>query len=360
MKEKLNLLPVSTWRWTGVNWAGDAAALPTPPAEGWGAGSTALSPLPAGVNALERLPQSCAAIESGMGAAMDAFVAEQANAACFLTAEGKAGAPVFITHTLDSAHPAAVAHQAILARADSDLTVVEVCRAEEGADGLCAVLTQICAEAGAHVRLVQVQLLGDGNRRWSAVGVKAGAGATVELVRVELGGGMTACGSRALLSGEHSAYHLDTVYFGDGDRVLDFNDVAEHLGRETVSTLRAAGVLADRSDKILRGTIDFRRGAVSAAGHESEDVLLFSPTARNRTVPLILCGEERVEGQHAATIGRLDEGKLYYLGSRGLSPAQARRLMVEARFSPALEKIPDEALREEITAYLGRRLDAHA
>lgn len=53
-------------------------------------------------------------------------------------------------------------------------------------------------------------------------------------------------------------------------------------------------------------------------------MLLFSPSARNRTAPLILCGEEEVEGQHAASVGRLDENKLYYLRSRGLSEAQAR------------------------------------
>ena len=74
-------------------------------------------------------------------------------------------------------------------------------------------------------------------------------------------------------------------------------------------------VVCDLYDKILRGTIDFRRGAKRGVGHESEDVLLSSPHARNRTAPLILCGEEEVEGQHAASIGRLDEAKLYYLRS---------------------------------------------
>ena len=103
--------------------------------------------------------------------------------------------------------------------------------------------------------------------------------------------------------------------------------------------------------------MDFRRGAKRGVGHESEDVLLFSPTARNRTAPLILCGEEEVEGQHAASIGRLDEEKLYYLRSRGLSEAQARRLMVDARFAPAIEKIPLEALREEVRTEAARRLD---
>ena len=66
-----------------------------------------------------------------------------------------------------------------------------------------------------------------------------------------------------------------------------------------------------------------------------------------------------MEGQHAASVGRLDEDKLYYLRSRGLTEAQARRLMVDARFAPALDKIPLEALRAEVRDEAARRLDDH-
>ena len=160
-----------------------------------------------------------------------------------------------------------------------------------------------------------------------------------------------------MLGTAKSEYDLDAVYFGGEDAVLDYNDVSVHTAKDTLCEMHTAGVLTGNADKILRGTIDFRRGAKRGVGHESEDVLLFSPHARNRTAPLILCGEEEVEGQHAASIGRLDEAKLYYLRSRGLNEAQARRLMVDARFAPAIEKIPLEALREEVRAEAARRLD---
>ena len=126
---------------------------------------------------------------------------------------------------------------------------------------------------------------------------------------------------------------------------------------DTLCEMHTAGVLTGSADKILRGTVDFQRGAKRGVGHESEDVLLFSPSARNRTVPLILCGEEEVEGQHAASVGRLDENKLYYLRSRGLSEAQARRLMVDARFAPAIDKIPLESLQDEVRENVAGRLN---
>ena len=190
--------------------------------------------------------------------------------------------------------------------------------------------------------------------------VAQATGAKVEQVRVELGGSVSACGTRAVLDHAKAEYDLDAVYFGSREAVLDYNDVSVHTAKDTLCEMHTAGVLTGSASKILRGTIDFRRGAKRGVGHESEDVLLFSPTARNRTAPLILCGEEEVEGQHAASIGRLDEEKLYYLRSRGLSETQARRLMVDARFAPAMDKIPLDALREEVRAEAARRLDEDA
>ena len=205
--------------------------------------------------------------------------------------------------------------------------------------------------------MVQVQLLGNRARRWNAVAIEQGTSARVEQVRIELGGSVVACGARTLLNHNKCEYDLDAVYFGHSNDVLDFNDVSVHTGMDTLCEMHTAGVLTGNADKILRGTVDFQRGAKRGVGHESEDVLLFSPSARNRTAPLILCGEEEVEGQHAASVGRLDENKLYYLRSRGLSEAQARRLMVDARFAPAIDKIPLDSLQDEVRENVARRLN---
>jgi Fe-S cluster assembly protein SufD len=84
--------------------------------------------------------------------------------------------------------------------------------------------------------------------------------------------------------------------------------------------------------------------------------MLLSDGVRNRSVPLMLSHEDDVDGHHAVAIGRMDEAKLFYLMSRGLDEAEARRLIVEAGFRPVLDRIADEALREEIAADLERRL----
>ena len=324
----MNRLPVSTWNPLGVNYAPASAALPAVPAAGW-AKAEALSPaLPAGVTAPAAADFGSFAA-SGMGAETDAWLAANANLVNHLAVTGTADAPVVFETALDADHPHALTYLTIDAAAGSSLTVVQVVRGDaEG--GVSANLTRIRAAEGAHVVLVQVQLLGNRARRWNAVAIEQGTSARVEQVRIELGG---------------------------SNDVLDFNDVSVHTGRDTLCEMHTAGVLTGSADKILRGTVDFQHGAKRGVGHESEDVLLFSPSARNRTAPLILCGEEEVEGQHAASVGRLDENKLYYLRSRGLSEAQARRLMVDARFAPAIDKIPLDSLQDEVRENVARRLN---
>ncbi|MEA4993767.1 MAG: SufD family Fe-S cluster assembly protein [Oscillibacter sp.] len=355
MNSAINRLPVPTWSWTGVNQAEDSAALPELAARE-GSPLPYAGELPEGVELLSALPEAVASIPGGMGEAVDRFVFDHADTVCYVRAQGgNAAAPLTLTRTLSQKQSAAVTHWGISAGEGSALTVVQVLRG--GADhGAAADLTQIDAGPGAVVRFIQIQLLESDSRSWSAVGARVAEGARVEVVRAVLGGGVAACGTRIQLEGQAAEYSLDTAYFGDGEQSLDFNDLVIHTGKDTHSELRTAGVLRDRSHKILRGTIDFRQGAVRAVGHEREAVLLLSPSARNRTAPLILCGEELVEGQHAATVGRFEEGQLYYLYSRGLSPAQAKHLMVEARFAPVLDQIPDEALRVEILENIGRRL----
>ena len=351
----MNRLPVSTWNPLGVNYAPASAALPAVPTAGW-AKAEALSPaLPAGVTAPAAADFGSFAA-SGMGAETDAWLAANANLVNHLAVTGIADAPVVFETALDADHPHALTYLTIDAAAGSSLTVVQVVRGDaEG--GVSANLTRIRAAEGAHVVLVQVQLLGNRARRWNAVAIEQGTSARVEQVRIELGGSVVACGARTLLNHNKCEYDLDAVYFGHGNDVLDFNDVSVHTGRDTLCEMHTAGVLTGSADKILRGTVDFQRGAKRGIGHESEDVLLFSPSARNRTAPLILCGEEEVEGQHAASVGRLDENKLYYLRSRGLSEAQARRLMVDARFAPAIDKIPLDSLQDEVRENVARRLN---
>ena len=72
----------------------------------------------------------------------------------------------------------------------------------------------------------------------------------------------------------------------------------------------------------------------------------------NKTVPLILCAEENVVGNHGATIGELDEDTLFYFESRGISAAEVENIMARAAIERLARTLEDETAQAAILAEL--------
>ena len=215
-----------------------------------------------------------------------------------------------------------------------------------------ALETRVELAPGAKVRLVQLSLPGTDCTVVNNIGAHCGAGADFQLVQLFLGGKATYAGCKTHLDGDDSRFTADIGYLGTGDRTFDFNYDALQTGRRTVSNMNADGVLQDRSAKLFRGTIDFQKGAAGSKGDEKEDVLLLGEDVVNRTIPLILCAEEDVEGNHGASIGQLDEDILFYMNSRGLSRAEAELLITRSKLEALCAKANDPGLTDRVHRYL--------
>ena len=221
------------------------------------------------------------------------------------------------------------------------------------ADAPCLALeTRVELAPGAKVRLVQLSLPATDCTVVNNIGAHCGAGADFQLVQLFLGGKATYAGCKTHLDGDDSRFTADIGYLGTGDRTFDFNYDALQTGRRTVSNMNADGVLQDRSAKLFRGTIDFQKGAAGSKGDEKEDVLLLGEDVVNRTIPLILCAEEDVEGNHGASIGQLDEDILFYMNSRGLSRAEAELLITHSKLEALCAKANDPGLTDRVHRYL--------
>ena len=130
------------------------------------------------------------------------------------------------------------------------------------------------------------------------------------------------------------------------------NFVEFQKGKKTNSNLDVKGILRDEAFKIFRGTIDFIRGCAGSKGSELEDVLLLDDTIVNQTIPLILCDEEDVEGDHGATIGQIDDEKLFYLKSRGIKEEDIYEMLAKARLHSVISKISDEEIRNKWESFI--------
>lgn len=181
--------------------------------------------------------------------------------------------------------------------------------------------------------------------------------ARVTVRHVVLGGSFTATGLAADLRGDRSRIDIDTSYLGAGADERDFNYIVRHRGKKTECNLDANGVLTGTSKKILRGAIDLMHGAKGAQGNERETVLLANKGVDNKTVPMILCDEDDVAGNHGATIGHVRPEQLFYMGCRGLSEKQAEELFISAKLEDAAITAPDEQMRDNVVRLASTLVD---
>ena len=207
-------------------------------------------------------------------------------------------------------------------------------------EGACLHLVQISVDSGADLQVTDLQ-------------VHCAEKAAFHWYRLVLGGQNTYDNCSVTLAGDDSNFTADIGYQLADEDCYDINCEAIHLGKCTESAIRASGVLADEATKLMRGTIDFRTDCSGSVGNESEDVLLMDETAHNQSVPVILCAEEDVVGNHGATIGRPSEEVLYYMESRGIGEKEALRMLSRAKILSVAGKIPDAKLRECILQSIG-------
>ena len=233
----------------------------------------------------------------------------------------------------------------------SELTLIEVFESEN-TENLLGLQTRVYVCENASIKLVRVNLLSESTDHFDDLGFHLENDAKAELVQLELGGKRSYVGVRTELVGRKSEYRSATGYLCKGDSLLDMNFVTNEWGKKVSSNMDASGVLLDNSTKVYRGTIDFKEGAKGASGFEKEDTLLFSPSIINKSVPLILCHEEDVEGDHGATIGRIDEKLLFYIKSRGIDEKAAKQLMTEAYINAVTEQIGDDETEGKVIKYV--------
>ncbi len=233
----------------------------------------------------------------------------------------------------------------------TDITVIQFI--ESGRSGTAALQTVLKAGNSAKIHLVQIISCGEYFRLINDVAAAEEDRAAFELTQLYLSGSEIITGTFTALDGYRSEYRNDIAYLLKDSEKLDINLVASHRGRKTQSEINAKGVLSDKAQKVFRGTIDFINGASGAKGAENEEVLMINEGVVNKTVPLILCAEEDVEGSHGASIGKLDERYVFYMMSRGMSLGRIYEMMSRAKVEAAMRRINDEETLARIEKSIG-------
>lgn len=174
------------------------------------------------------------------------------------------------------------------------------------------------------------------NSRYTYAGFDLGGG----LVRHELSSKLAGRGAQVIFNG---------AFVLDHQRHVDNHVSVEHAAPDCSSEQFFRGVLGGRSRGVFNGRALISAGADGSSVRQSNANLLLSGLAEIDTKPELEIYADEVVASHGATVGQLDEAAVFYLRTRGLSDAAARRILTSAFCRTVTERLEHPALASRIS-----------
>lgn len=153
------------------------------------------------------------------------------------------------------------------------------------------------------------------------------------------------------LVGPGASLDLAGLYLCPESEQLDLRLLVRHSVGGCVSRQLFKGLVGGTARAAFDGLVYVAQDAQKTEAYQENHTILLSDNARVETRPQLEIYADDVQCSHGATTGYLNPEELFYLRSRGIPEAEARRLQMVAFLAPVLRRLP-EPLIEEIHACL--------
>lgn len=269
--------------------------------------------------------------------------------------------PIVILHLLGSRTasefaPAAFPRTVIELGEAAEATVIELLVSEDGSLLVVPIVDMSVAD-GAVLSYNAIQQLGAGAWQLGHQRIRAGRDATIRTFTASLGGEYARFRTESVLAGKGGSAELLAAYLGDGTQMHDFRTLQEHGAPRTTSDLVFKGAVGGAARSVYSGLIRMRRGAKGSNAFQTNRNLVLSDGAHADSVPNLDIEENDVRCSHASAVGQIDREQRFYLESRGVPPAVAKRLILLGFFEDLWERVAAPGIRDHLAAAVAARLD---
>ncbi len=240
--------------------------------------------------------------------------------------------------------------------ASKDINVIIEYRSETDEECFHAGIIKTIAKAGAKINVTVLNLLNDNSENIESFENVIEKESKVFHKIIDIGAKNSVSNYYSNVIGDEAENDVKTIYLGQGTQLKDINYIVHLRGKKAEANIDVQGALKDSSKKNFKGTLDFKKGSSKAKGNENEYCMLLSEKAKSIALPMLLCTEDDVEGNHSTASGKVDESAIFYIMSRGLSYKEAVNLLVKANFNKIIEEIQDEEVKAEILQEIDERL----
>lgn len=266
--------------------------------------------------------------------------------------------PVHVIRWLSKANALTSTHSLIVVERGAEATVIDEYLSDDLDEGSLSLNgVEVFGGEGALVNYLGLQRYGSGVQHFSMQHANTPRDCTLNSFNVTLGADLSRCDITSHLLGPGSDSEMLALWFGDADQHFDYHTLQHHAAPSARSDLLFKGALAGSAESIFRGLIRVDVDAQLTDAYQTNRNLLLSEDSEATTLPSLEIAADDVKCSHGASVGQVDEHQLFYLTSRGLTRAQAERLLVFGFFGEVLARMPVESVRDRMTEAIERKID---
>ncbi|MDZ7577573.1 MAG: Fe-S cluster assembly protein SufD [Candidatus Nanopelagicales bacterium] len=177
-------------------------------------------------------------------------------------------------------------------------------------------------------------------------------------VAVSIGGDLVRHSTEVSFDGPGGDAELLGAFFTSAGQHQEHRLFIDHGEPDCRSDVAYKGALAgDKAHSVWVGDVLIRPGARGTRAYELNRNLILTRGARADSVPNLEIETGQILGAgHASATGRFDDEQLFYLRSRGIPPAEARRLVVRGFLGGIIRRIEVDSVVSALSDAIDKRL----
>ena len=147
---------------------------------------------------------------------------------------------------------------------------------------------------------------------------------------------------------EGADFTLGAAQIGGGEQNLEIVTTVIHAEPGATSRQVVRSVLGGTATGTYLGKVAVARDAQQTDSEQDVKAMLLNRSATANAKPELEIFADDVKCAHGCAIGELDAMALYYLESRGMPPAEAKKILLQAFVAGVFDGAVDEARLQEL------------
>lgn len=145
-----------------------------------------------------------------------------------------------------------------------------------------------------------------------------------------------------ILNGKYAKGNCISIAVAGEGQIQDAGAKMIHLAPNTTSNIISKSIACHGGNASYRGTVNIIDKAENSKSTVKCDTIILDNQSKSDTIPQNKVSNETSIIEHEATVSKIDEEKLFYLMSRGLSEDKAKELLIMGFIERFREELPME------------------